>query len=102
MTQTAFSKQVEILGTFWLFYREDALRDEGWAMFFNTQDVGLPLSYMLWQGLAVEQADAIEYIDSTWAMYCDLIGIDPEGDYDSLDATFAASPHDSIPEEEED
>lgn len=45
---TSFEKKCEILGALWSEFREE----EDWEDFFETNDLGLPLSFMLDMGLA--------------------------------------------------
>lgn len=44
---TSFEKKCEILGALWSEFREE----EDWEDFFETNDLGLPLSFMLDMGL---------------------------------------------------
>lgn len=95
MSKTPFSNQCVVLGGLWLFYREEAEKDEYWNSFFQQNDIGLPLAYMIAQGIAEASGDgeAEAFIDETWQMFCESINIDPEGHYETLDDAFAASPN---------
>ena len=64
MSKTTFSDKCAILGMLWTFYKETD--DEGWQDFFRWADVGLPLAYMSWQGLATIKSDGKQYVESTW------------------------------------
>lgn len=93
MNKTSFSEKCKILGDLWLFYREDAKNNEAWSDFFSYNDIALPLSYMIADGLAIVGGDgrAEEFIDETFEMFCNYIEIDPEGWYKDLNEAFAAS-----------
>lgn len=89
-----FSSKVEVLGDFWCNYREEIKGNAAWEEFFKFNDVALPLSYMLSQGLAsiVEESEAPTFIEDTWITFCEYLDLDPDDDYDSLDEMFVASP----------
>lgn len=98
MLKTNFSEKCKVLGELWLYYREDASTNDGWSSFFEINDIALPLSYMIDSGLAIVAGDgrAEEYIDQTWTMFCDFIGIDPDGWYKTIEEAFSASPNPPI------
>lgn len=94
-------KQCVALGELWLFYREDAKHNEAWNDFFEWADIGLPLAYMISQDLADPKEEAETFIEETWEAFCEMISIDPEGDYDNLAECFEASPNPPLDREEE-
>ena len=55
--------------------------------FRKYNDIGLPLAYLIAQDLVEPKGDdSLKYIDDTWRMLCESLGIDPNGDYkDSAD-----------------
>lgn len=83
-----FSNKCAILGGLYSVYR----MQPSWAPFCNTQDIGLPLAYMLMQELVETNDEGEAYVEETWEAYCTYIQIDSEADYDSLEETFLASP----------
>lgn len=93
MNKTNFSEKCSILGSLWLYYREEAEANEAWNDFFTINDISLPLSYMISNDIAIVSGDgsAEEYIDETWDMFCKYIDIDPDGWYQNLEEAFAAS-----------
>lgn len=93
MSKTAFSNKCAILGELWLFYREDAKHDEAWSEFFRWTDVGLPLAYMIWQGIAGIKKGQENYINEPWNTFCAMIDIDPNANYSSLADCFFVSPN---------
>lgn len=95
MSKTPFSNKCVVLGGLWLFYREESAKDEYWNSFFQYNDVGLPLAYMIAESITEPSGDgqAEILVDETWQMFCEAINIDPEGHYENLDDAFAASPN---------
>jgi hypothetical protein len=90
MSKTAFSKKAEILGQFWILYRDDDAKSDDWSDFFAYADVGLPLAYMEWQKLVTVKKDGRDYIEETWSVYCNMLGIDPEKNWEDIGKTFDA------------
>lgn len=98
MSKTPFSSKCDVLGELWLYYRDESADHEEWAQFFAWADVALPLSYMLWQGLAVLPATedgsyAENIIEQTWTTFCEMISIDPDAEYAGIDDAWNASPN---------
>ena len=93
--KTPFSEKCFILGSLWLYYREEAEDDKAWSDFFYYNDIGLPLAYVIAEGIATanENGETEQFIDETWNMLCKYIDVDPYEQYDTVDALFAASPH---------
>jgi hypothetical protein len=100
MGKTNFSDKCNILGQFWLFYREDAEKNESWGDFFSYNDVALPLAYMLMgdEPLAIvnEKSDGETVIQETWEMLCEFLNVEEDGDYESIGDVFDASPNDVL------
>lgn len=99
MNKTPFSKKCEILGQIHLFYSDTD--EEGWADLFAYADVGFPLAYMEWAGLAKATDDGMNYVEEAWRLTCNTINVDVDGEYDSLVALFDASPNPPVDEEED-
>lgn len=94
MSKTAFSDKCTILGTLWTFYKDTD--DDVWQQFFSWADVGLPLAYMSWQGLASVKPEGKQYIEDVWVEFCKTIAIDPSAKYSILKDTFDASPNEPL------
>lgn len=78
---TDFSKQVEILGEFYMIYRDDnKLKD-----FIQFNDLGLPLAYLSNEGLCEVSEDGKRYIAETWEMFLAALQLQDEG--------FGSLPH---------
>jgi len=94
MSKTQFSNKCDILGALWLFYREQADTNEAWRVFFEYNDVGLPLAYLLSYETVIPNPDnkeAVDTVEETWDMFCSYIEIDPDGEYSVIEDCFAAS-----------
>lgn len=96
MSQTPFSNKVEILGEFWMFYRDQAEKDEGWQDFLSWADIGLPMAYMAWQELVTIKPDSKIYVEQTWDVLCEMLNLDPQSRFGSIAEMFDASPNDPL------
>jgi len=59
---TDFSKQVEILGQFYMSARDNKEMSE----FMEFNDIGLPLAYLASEGLCDISDDGKKYVAETW------------------------------------
>ena len=99
MSKTPFSSKCDVLGALWLYYRQDAMNDEAWSEFFEYNDIGLPLAYLIAEGLAQSTGeDSDQLIEETWNMFCGYINIDPNGEYKNIAEAFEASDQPPIEE----
>ena len=81
---TDFSNQVNILGEFYINYREDSeLKD-----FLEFNDIGLPLAYLASEGLCEISEDGKKYVAESWEMFLLAMGITDEG-FENLEEVFA-------------
>jgi len=94
MSKTPFSKKCDILGSLWLFYREDMEKSETWNEFLTWSDVGLPMSYLVSQNLVTLNGEEAEtYVNDAWDVFCEMISIDSNDEYADLADCFAKSPN---------
>lgn len=95
MNKTPFSKRCEILGELWLSYRDEAMSNEEWSKYFNVYDIGLPLSYMVWQDIVSinPSEEGEQFINAAWDTFCAMINIDADALYAHLGECFDASPN---------
>ena len=98
MSKTTFLTKCDILGSLWLFYREDIKGNEAWEEFFAYNDIALPLAYMVKENYATinEDSDATSYIDETWETFCGYLDIDSQVEYADIVEAFDASPNKPI------
>ena len=83
---TDFSNQVNILGEFYINYREDSeLKD-----FLEFNDIGLPLAYLASEGLCEISDDGKKYVAESWEMFLLAMGITDEG-FENLGEIFSKS-----------
>lgn len=100
MHKTPFSSKVEILGSIWLFYADQAKEDANWLEFFEWADVALPMSYLSWLGLVDIKPESMHYVDEAWVEVCSMIDVDVDAEYLSLKEFFAASPNGPLEDDE--
>ena len=94
MSKTTFSKKCEILGNLYLWHKDTD--DEVWAEFFVWGDIGLPLAYFVMRDYANPKDDGKATIEEVWTVFCEMIGIDPDLRYTSLEDAFSASTNDPL------
>ena len=99
MSKTAFSKKCEILGSIWLFYKDESNDKPAWKDFFEWADLALPLSYMVWLDIVSikKTNNGKDSIESAWDKVCSMIDVDPNESYSSLTDFFGKS---AMPEPE--
>ena len=79
---TSFLKKCEILAE----VHVEAGFNPNLNEFRKYNDIGLPLAYLINEDLVEPKEQSLKYIDSTWRMLSESLGIDPNGDYkDSAD-----------------
>jgi hypothetical protein len=83
---TDFSKKCEILGDLYSNYREDPEFKD----FAEFNDLGLPLAYLSHEGLCELSTDGERYIEETWNLFVDSLGIEDVG-FESLDEMLQAA-----------
>ena len=80
MAETSFQNKCEILADLWLNYRDE---DE-WKDFFDYNDLGLPLAYMISNGIVEQAPIGVNFILEAWDLMLSAVGA-PDGEYDELD-----------------
>lgn len=80
MTNTPFSKRVEILNDIYLTQRDTDLED-----FISSNDLGFPAAVLLTLGAVTLTPFGEGYINETFDALCNYLEIDNLGDYDSLE-----------------
>ena len=85
---TDFSNQTSILADLWINFR-----DEGeFKDFLEYNDIGLPLAYYIHTDLVTPTDQAKMFVEETFNLLCAALGLDVEGDYQSLNEMFDKSP----------
>lgn len=85
-TNTDFSNKCKILGDLWLNYKEDF----DFQDFIEYNDIGLPLAFVLSEGLAHPSDESYTYINETWELFLQSLGVADIG-YDSLSQLLESS-----------
>lgn len=62
--------------------------DEEVFQFIKFNDLGIPLAQAVSYDLATLTKNGEFLVDETWIALCELFDVDPNGDYDDLDAFF--------------
>ena len=71
----------DIMGEF--YSRE--LESELYQPFFDCNDIGMPVAFMCWRGMATPTEKSTYYLNSTWIEFCEMFEIDPLCQFDTLD-----------------
>ena len=83
---TTFSNKVEILSNLWSNYKSD----EQFQDFVEYNDVGLPLAYMYQERLCDLTADGENYIEETWTLFIQALGVEDVG-FENINEVFASA-----------
>lgn len=83
---TTFLNKVEILGELYINYRGDSIFKD----FVEFNDLGLPLAYLTSEKLAEPSTDGQRYIEETWLLFIESLGIEDTG-FDSLNDVLEQS-----------
>ncbi len=68
--------------------------------FRKYNDIGLPLAYLINQELVEPKGEkALGYVEDTWRMLSESLGIDPNGDYKNAEDYLSNSSEDDEDEE---
>lgn len=51
---------------------------------FDSNDIGFPLAYHIWRGMAAPTERTSDYLIDTWAEFCSIYGANPLKDYVNL------------------
>jgi len=81
MLTTTFDNRALILGQLWVNYKTE---DE-WADFFEYNDLGLPLAFGFTEGIINHTPTLEQYINETWDLFLEGLGIEDEGFEDIRD-----------------
>ena len=77
---TTFENKCAILSDLWLNYKDnEELQD-----FVEYNDLGLPLAYLIHTELVSVNESGISYVDETFNLLCEGVGVDLDGEYESL------------------
>ena len=80
---THFENQASILGKLYMNYKEDVQFED----FVEYNDVGLPLAYLMSEGLSIPTDDGVRYIQETWELFLGGLDIEDTG-FETLEDVF--------------
>jgi hypothetical protein len=84
-----FSRKCEILADLWLNHKVD----NQLADFIEYNDIGLPLAYAFAEDLAKPTELATKYIEETYALLVEALGLSDSEEWESIDEMFDNSPN---------
>jgi hypothetical protein len=81
--KTKFDNRVEILGQFYMRFKDDPLE---MSEFIEFNDIGLPLAYLAAEGLCEVSDQGAKYIHETFDLLLEEFGVKDEGfgDFDEI------------------
>jgi hypothetical protein len=80
---TDFENQASILAKLYMNYKEDVQFED----FVEYNDVGLPLAYLMSEGLSIPTDDGVRYIQETWELFLGGLNIEDTG-FETLEDVF--------------
>lgn len=82
---TDFNTKCEILSEFY----EGFKTDPKFSDFFEYNDLGLPLAFMIEAKIVESTPVAESYINETFELFCEALDLDSDEEFESLDEMFA-------------
>ena len=80
---TDFENQASILAKLYMNYKDDVQFED----FVEYNDVGLPLAYLMSEGLSIPTDDGVRYIQETWELFLGGLNIEDTG-FETLEDVF--------------
>ena len=81
---TPYNTKYAILSNLWTDYKDD----KDMADFFEYNDLGLPLAFMIEQKIVESTPVAQVYIEETFELLVESLGLDSEEEYESIEEMF--------------
>lgn len=78
---TTLETKTTILSDFWFMSAQDPEHEE----FIEAHDIGIPLAVLTLLGHATATPTGVEWIHTDYADLLEHLGVDPHGEFDSLD-----------------
>jgi hypothetical protein len=82
-----FTKKCEILSELWFDYRNDIEFKD----FMEYNDLGLPIAYAIHGEIVVPTQLAEQYVNETFDLFAESLGLDPKEDWLNLEDMFEDS-----------
>jgi hypothetical protein len=86
-TFPTFTKKCEILSDIWFGYRDE----QEFQDFIEYNDLGLPLAYAIHGEIVQATELAKQYIQETFDLLSEALGVNPDEDWQSLDEMLDSS-----------
>ena len=86
-TNTDFSKKCEILDELWMNYRGE----QAFETYMEYNDLALPLAFAINEDIIESSKVAEGYINEAWMFLCEMLNVDPNLYYESLDHLMSAA-----------
>jgi hypothetical protein len=81
---TEFTNKIKILADLWINYRDD----EDFIDFCDYNDLGLPLAYLIDNGLATSTELGNRYIEETFDLFLVAVEVTKDTGFETLDDIF--------------
>lgn len=81
---TPYNIKYAILSDLWTQYKTD----KDMADFFEYNDLGLPLAFMIEQKIVESTPIAQVYIEETFELLVESLGLDPDDEFESIEEMF--------------
>ena len=78
--ETSFEVKCQILSELWVDYRQE----EDFKDFIEYNDLGLPLGFLLSEGIVTAKDKALFMVNETFELFLATLGVEDEG-FESLD-----------------
>ena len=78
---TPYKIKHKILANLWTNYKDD----QDMTDFFEFNDLGLPLAFMIEQKIVKSTPVAQVYVEETFELLVDSLGLDPDDEFESID-----------------
>lgn len=78
---TSIENKISILSELWQQYKNEPK----WSDFFDYNDIGLPMSFMLEEAIVKETEVGIRYINETFDLLLATLSITDDKDFEDLD-----------------
>jgi len=79
---TSLTTRMEILRDLYTDYRYSG----DWEGFIEQNDLAIPLALSVVNGMATPTPQGEEAVSATWNALCSRLGVDPSGDYPTLES----------------
>jgi hypothetical protein len=78
---TPYKIKHKILANLWTNYKDD----QDMTDFFEFNDLGLPLAFMIEQKIVKSTPVAQVYVEETFELLVDSLGLDPDDEFESIE-----------------